>query len=96
MSDGALIYCIHEKGPNGSAVGFVDLTRLDPSDPVHEAYGKATLDAADQRRRQGFGGATLPHEGMLLLMGEMPSGASIPDSAMPFTIHGYATLEAED
>lgn len=96
MSDGAIIYCIHEEGPNGDTVGFVDLSKLDPTDPVHEAYRTAVLDAAGQRRRRGFGGATLPHEGMLLLMGEMPPAASVPDSAMPFTIHGFAALEAED
>jgi len=94
MPDDATIYCIHEEGPNGDTVGFVDLARLDQADPVHEAYRAAVLDAAGQRRRQGYGVATLPHEGMLLLMHEVPAEASVPDSAMPFTIHGFASLQA--
>jgi len=95
-ADEAMIYCIHEEGPNGDTVGFVDLAKLDPSDPVHEAYRTAVLDAAGQRRRQGYGVARLRHEGMLLLMHEVPAEASVPDSAMPFTIQGFASLMAEE
>lgn len=95
-SDDAMIYGIHEEGPSGTSIGFVDLTRLDQDDPAHAAYRTAVLEAAGKRRRQGFGGAMLPHEDMLLLMGEVPDGAKIPDTAMPYMIHGFANLEAVD
>jgi len=95
-TDDTEIYGISEKGPNGDAVRFVDLARMHPENPVHAAYRQAVLDAAGQRRRQGYGVARLPHEGMLLLMHEVPAEASVPDSAMPFTIHGFASLMAEE
>jgi len=95
-TDDTEIYGIREKGPNGDAVRFVDLGRLHPENAVHAAYRKAVLNAAGQRRRQSYRVVRLPHKGMLLLMHEVPEEASVPDSAMPFTIRGFASLRAEE
>ena len=96
MPDETMIFGVSEKGPNGDALGFIDLTKLHVGNKVHDAYRAAVLEAAQQRREKGFGCAYLPHEGMLLLMHEVPSEAKVPDAAMPFTIHGFASLLADD
>lgn len=96
MPDETMIFGVSEEGPNGDALGFIDLTKLHVGNKVHDAYRAAVLEAAQQRREKGFGCAYLPHEGMLLLMHEVPSEAKVPDAAMPFTIHGFASLLSDD
>ena len=50
MPDETMIFGVSEEGPNGDALGFIDLTKLHVGNKVHDAYRAAVLEAAQQRR----------------------------------------------